>query len=108
MSRIGLKTIEIPEGVDVDVAEQSVSVKGPKVKIKIAYNDIMKDKIDSNTITVRRPNDQKKNRYLNNTSRSLIANMIDGVTKGFQKQLENVSVGYRAQKQVMKLVINAG
>src|SRR5699024_6415356 len=104
MSRIGLKTIEIPEGVDVDVAEQSVSVKGPNVDMQTAYYTLMVVKNDGNTITVRRPNDHKENRALHGTYRSLIANMIDGVSKGFQKDLEIVGVGYRAQKQGTKLV----
>lgn len=108
MSRIGLKTIEIPEGVEVNVAEQSVSVKGPKGELQTAYNPLMEVKMDGNTITVRRPNDHKENRSLHGTTRSLIANMIDGVSKGFQKDLEIVGVGYRAQKQGTKLVINAG
>src|SRR5699024_96200 len=105
MSRIGLKTIEIPEDVEVDVAEQYVSVKGPKGQLPKAYNTLMEVKMEGNTITVRRPNDHKENRSLHGTTRSLIANMIDGVSKGFQKELEIVGVGYRAQKQGTKLVI---
>src|SRR5699024_5816833 len=96
------------EGVDVDVAEQSVSVKGPKGELQTAYNPLMEVKMDGNTITVRRPNDHKENRSLDGTTRSLIANMIDDVSKGFQKELENVGGGYRAQKQGTKLVINTG
>src|SRR5699024_12520429 len=99
MSRIGLKTIEIPEGVEVNVADQSVSVKCTKGEFQTAYNPLMEIQKDNNTITVSRPNDHKENRSLHGTTRSLIANMIEGVSKGFQKELEIIGVGYRAQKQ---------
>src|SRR5699024_10560763 len=108
MSRIGLKTIEIPEGVEVNVEEQSVSVKGPKGEVQTEYNPLIEIQKDNNTTTVSRPNDHKEHRSLHGTTRSLIANMIEGVSKGFQKELEIIGVGYRAQKQGTKIVINAG
>lgn len=108
MSRIGLKPIQIPEGVEVKNDGQTVTVKGPKGELVKTLHELMLIKVEDNTITIERPNDLKANRSLHGTTRSLIANMIEGVHKGFEKKLEIQGVGYRALKQGDKIVINAG
>lgn len=108
MSRIGLKPIEIPEGVEVKLNENHLHVKGPKGELSRTLHENMKINIEGNTITVERPNDEKENRSLHGTTRSLISNMVEGVKNGFQKELEIIGVGYRAQLQGNKLVVNAG
>ena len=108
MSRIGLKIIEIPEGVEVKVDGTTVSVKGPKGALSQEISDTMGINIEDNIITIERKVDDKENRSLHGTTRSLINNMVEGVSKGFQKELEIIGVGYRAQKQGNKLVVNAG
>ncbi len=109
MSRIGLRIIEIPEGVEVKLDENNtVHVKGPKGELTKTLAGNMKINIDDKVITVERSDDSKENRSLHGTTRSLIFNMVEGVSKGFQKELEIIGVGYRAQKQGNKLVVNAG
>jgi len=108
MSRTGLKPIEILEGVEVKLDGHTATVKGPKGELSAELSSLMDIKMEDNIITITRPNDHKENRSLHGTTRSLIANMIEGVSKGFQKELEIIGVGYRAQKQGNKLVINAG
>ncbi|WP_138420163.1 50S ribosomal protein L6 [Aquibacillus sediminis] len=108
MSRIGLKTLEIPEGVEVKLDGNVVTVKGPKGELKRTFNEDMKIVIEDNVLSVERPSDKKEHRSLHGTTRSLIANMVEGVHKGFEKSLEIQGVGYRAQKQGDKVVINAG
>ena len=108
MSRIGLKPIEVPEGVEVKIADNHVTVKGPKGELSRTLSSKMTITMDGSTITVARPNDDKEFRSLHGTTRSLIWNMVEGVSKGFQKELEIIGVGYRAQKQGTKLVVNAG
>lgn len=108
MSRIGLKTIEIPEGVDVKLTGHTVTVKGPKGELTKDLNPAMEINIDGKEINVVRPNDLKENRSLHGTTRSQIWNMITGVTTGFQKEIEIIGVGYRAALQGKKLVIGAG
>lgn len=108
MSRIGLRPIEVPEGVDVKIENNTVSVKGPKGELKRTLSDKMVINFEDKTITVARENDDKESRSLHGTTRSLISNMIEGVSTGFQKELEIIGVGYRAQKQGNKLVVNAG
>jgi len=108
MSRIGLKPIEIPEGVEVKVDGNHVSVKGPKGELSRDLPREMKVNVEDKTITVERPSDNKEHRTLHGTTRSLINNMVQGVSKGFEKTLEINGVGYRAQKQGNKVVINAG
>jgi len=108
MSRIGFKPIEIPEGVEVTLKDQTITVKGSKGTLERNIHPNMKVNINDKEIVVERPNDDKENRALHGTTRSIIANMIEGVTKGFQKELEIIGVGYRAQKQGNKLVVNAG
>ncbi|KKE78561.1 MULTISPECIES: 50S ribosomal protein L6 [Bacillaceae] len=108
MSRIGLKPIEIPEGVEVKQDGNTITVKGPKGTLTLDIHHDMKINIDGNVLTVERPSDHKEHRTLHGTTRSNIANMVEGVSKGFEKSLEIIGVGYRVQKQGNKVVINAG
>ncbi len=108
MSRIGLKVIEIPEGVEVKNDNNLLTVKGPKGELTQQFHEDMKINVEGNELTVERPNDSKLNKSLHGTTRSLIFNMVEGVSKGFEKALEIQGVGYRAQKQGNKLVVNAG
>ncbi|WIF95578.1 50S ribosomal protein L6 [Caminicella sporogenes] len=109
MSRVGRKPITIPEGVQVTVDEKNVvTVKGPKGELKQDINPDITVNINDNVITVERPSDNKTHRALHGLSRALIANMVEGVTKGFEKKLEIVGVGYRASKQGKKLNLTLG
>src|SRR5690625_4900151 len=108
MSRIGLRPIEIPEGVEVTVDGHTVTVKGPKGELERKVHETMEVVLEHNTITVNRQNDLKESRALHGTTRSLIQIMLDGVRNGFEKELEILGVGYRAQKQGNKSVIGAG
>ncbi|WP_404450876.1 50S ribosomal protein L6 [Virgibacillus necropolis] len=108
MSRIGLKPIEIPDGVEVKLDGNTVTVKGPKGELTRNFHNDMKVVIEDNVVTVERPSDHKEHRALHGTTRSIISNLIEGVHKGFTKNLELVGVGYRAQKQGEKVVLNAG
>src|SRR5699024_3214863 len=108
MSRIGLKPIELPEGVEVNFSGNTVTVKGPKGELSSELSDEIEVKMDGNTITFSRPDDDKENRSLHGTTRRVVWNMIEGVSKGLQKKLEIIDVGYRAQKQGKKLVVNGG
>lgn len=109
MSRIGKKPIEIPSGVTVTVNDDNVvTVKGPKGELTREFNKDMNISIEDNVITVTRPSDSKEHRTIHGTTRANLANMIEGVSKGFEKALELIGVGYRAQKQGNKLVLNVG
>jgi len=108
MSRIGNKPIEIPAGVEVKLEGNVVTVKGPKGTMTKEMHKDMKITVDNNVITVERPNDQKENRSLHGLTRTLINNMIIGVTNEFSKTLEVNGVGYRAQKKGKQLVLNLG
>ncbi|GGJ93033.1 50S ribosomal protein L6 [Lentibacillus kapialis] len=108
MSRIGLKPVEIPEGVDINLDGNRVTVKGPKGELTKNVHPDMEVVIEDNVLTVERPSEHKDHRALHGTTRSVIANMIEGVHKGFEKSLEITGVGYRAQKQGEKIVVNAG
>lgn len=108
MSRVGLKPIEIPSGVTIDIKEDVVTVKGPKGELSRSFNSDIKVNIEENVLTVARPSDHKEHRALHGTTRSLIANMVEGVTKGFEKGLEIIGVGYRASKSGQKLILNVG
>ena len=108
MSRIGKMPIEIPKGVDVAINGNVVTVKGPKGTLT---NSLHKDMIIANEggiITVNRPSDGKLHKALHGLTRTLVSNMVDGVTKGFEKALDINGVGYRAQKQGKKLVLPLG
>jgi len=108
MSRIGKKPIEIPAGVTVTKNDSTVTVKGPKGELTNTFNSDIAINIEENVINVTRPSEAKEHRSLHGTTRSLLANMVEGVSKGFEKSLELVGVGYRAQKQGTKLVLNVG
>ncbi len=109
MSRIGLKPIEIPQGVEVKIGEENfVTVKGAKGQLEQQLSTDMKFEIKDNIINVVRPTDSKKHRSLHGLTRSLLFNMIEGVTEGYEKKLELVGVGYRASKQGNKLILNLG
>ena len=108
MSRIGRKPINIPAGVDAKFENGVMTVKGPKGTLTQMVHKNMIIKIENGVITVERPNDDKENRSLHGLTRSLIANMIEGVTNGFKKQLEVNGVGYRVQKKGKDLVMNLG
>lgn len=109
MSRIGIKPIDIPNGVEVKINKGNlVEVKGPKGSLKTQLDPKMDIRIEDNKVLVNRPNDTKKYKSLHGLTRTLIFNMIEGVTKGYEKKLEIVGTGYRAQKQGKKLVLNLG
>lgn len=108
MSRIGNKPIEVPNGVTVSLDGTVITVKGPKGELTRELHPDMKVNVGENEITVERPSDQKEHRSLHGTTRSLISNMVEGVTKGFERKLELVGVGYRASKSGNKLVLNVG
>lgn len=109
MSRVGKLPIAIPEGVTVTIDDQNiVTVKGPKGElVKKMHNDI-KITVEDNNVVVTRPSDNKLHRSLHGTIRSLLNNMVIGVSKGYQKTLELVGVGYRAEIKGSKLVMNLG
>ena len=97
MSRIGRQPIAVPSGVDVTITEGSVAVKGPKGQLSRAIPDPVTVRRDEDgTIIVERPNDERASRALHGLTRTLVSNMIVGVTQGFEKELEIVGVGYRA------------
>ena len=108
MSRIGRKPINIPAGVTVTVDANVVSVKGPKGTLTQKFHPNMNIAVEGNEILVTRPNDDKENRSLHGLTRTLIHNMVIGVTEGFKKELDVNGVGYRVQKQGKNLVMNLG
>lgn len=108
MSRIGKKPIEIPAGVTVTINGSDVTVKGPKGELSRTFNSDLTITLEENVLTVTRPSDEKNHRALHGTTRAVIANMVEGVSKGFEKSLELIGVGYRAQKQGNKLILNVG
>jgi large subunit ribosomal protein L6 len=108
MSRIGKMPIEIPAGVNVDIKENVVTVKGPKGTLTREIHKDMIIKKEGSQIIVSRPSDDKLHKSLHGLTRTLVNNMVEGVTKGFEKALEINGVGYRAQKQGNKLVLTLG
>ena len=109
MSRIGRMPIAIPAGVTVEVAENNkVTVKGPKGTLERVLPSEMEIKVEDNQVVVSRPNDLKKMRSLHGLTRTLINNMVIGVTEGYEKVLEINGVGYRGQKQGKKLILSLG
>ncbi|NLM04233.1 MAG: 50S ribosomal protein L6 [Clostridiales bacterium] len=109
MSRIGIKPIELPNEVQFNVDENNiVTVKGPKGELTEAIDRNIKINVEDNTVVLERPNESKKYKSLHGLYRSLIANMVEGVVKGYEKKLVLVGVGYRATKQGNKLVLNLG
>ncbi|MBE6716035.1 MAG: 50S ribosomal protein L6 [Ruminococcaceae bacterium] len=108
MSRIGRLPITVPAGVDVNIDGNNVTVKGAKGTLTGTFNSNMTITLDGGVVTVTRPNDQKENRALHGLTRTLIANMIEGVSNGFKKELEIVGIGYRCALQGKDLVLNVG
>lgn len=108
MSRIGNKPITVPEGVEVKLDDKHLTVKGPKGTLEREIHKNINVSIEGNVINVTRPNDEPENRSLHGLTRTLIANMIEGVLNEYKKELQIVGVGYRAQKQGNKLVMNLG
>ncbi|QAY67871.1 50S ribosomal protein L6 [Paenibacillus protaetiae] len=108
MSRIGRKPIQVPNGVNVSLDNGVITVKGPKGSLSRPVHKDMKVNIEADTIVIERPSDNKLHRSLHGTTRSIIANMVNGVTEGYSKSLELVGVGYRANKAGDKVVLNVG
>ena len=109
MSRIGREPIVVPAGVTVTVADGNVvTVKGPLGELKDTFHAELTIAQDGDKLTVTRPNDEKENRALHGLTRTLLNNMVVGVTKGFEKKLEIVGVGYRVEKQGAKIVLGLG
>ena len=108
MSRIGNSPITVPEGVEVKLDGQKITVKGPKGTLEKELHKNMEVTVDGNVITVKRPDNVAFNRSLHGLTRTLISNMIEGVSKEFTRELQINGVGYRAQKQGSKLVMNLG
>lgn len=108
MSRVGLRPIEIPEGVEVSLEPGSVTVKGPKGTLNQAIHRDMRIARDDSVLRVERPSDERTHRALHGLTRSLVANMVEGVTKGFEKRLEIHGMGYRATLQGTTLTLLLG
>ncbi|CEP68030.1 Ribosomal protein L6 [Moorella glycerini] len=108
MSRIGRKPVQLPAGVEVSIDGNTVTVKGPRGKLTRQFPAEITISREGDVLQVSRPSDAKPHRALHGLSRALLQNMVEGVTKGFQKSLELVGVGYRAAKQGNKLVLTVG
>ncbi len=108
MSRIGNKPITVPEGVEIKIDGQKVTVKGPKGTLEKEFHKNMKINLEGNVLTIVRPDDQPENRSLHGLTRTLLSNMIEGTTKGFERKLEVNGVGYRASKKGNDLLLNLG
>lgn len=108
MSRIGRAPITVPAGVEVKIDGSTVSVKGPKGTLTQSFNPNMAISLEGSEIHVTRPDDEKENRSLHGLTRTLIHNMVIGVTEGYSKELQIEGTGYRAAKEGKKLVMNLG
>jgi large subunit ribosomal protein L6 len=108
MSRIGRKPVPLPDAVSVEIAPGSIAVKGPKGELRQAFSLDMTVEQSDGVVTVARPTDRGEHRALHGLTRSLIANMVDGVTEGFEKRLEIQGVGYRAALKGKKLELALG
>jgi len=108
MSRIGKLPIPIPAGVTINIADDSVTVKGPKGELKRSLPAEMKIAMEGSNLVVTRPSDNNKHRAYHGLTRTLLANMVEGVSKGFEKTLEIMGVGYRAEKTGDKLTLRLG
>ncbi|HAL62726.1 MAG TPA: 50S ribosomal protein L6 [Chloroflexi bacterium] len=108
MSRIGRMPVEVPAGVQVEIEDSRVTVRGPKGELARLFHPDMTISLEEGQIIVRRPTDNRKHRSLHGLTRALLANMVQGVSEGFRKELEIVGVGYRAEIQGEKLVLNVG
>ena len=108
MSRIGNKVIVLPAGVELTNNDNVVTVKGPKGELTREFSKDIEIRVEGTEVTLHRPNDSKEMKTIHGTTRALLNNMVTGVSEGFKKELEMRGVGYRAQKQGEKLVLNAG
>ena len=108
MSNIGKQSIDIPDGVDINLNKNTISVKGSLGELYLEFNSKMKVNYEDNKISVNRPSDERKYREFHGLYRALIQNMVTGVTVGFSKDLSLVGVGYTAEKKENFLIINAG
>ena len=108
MSRIGKKAVTIPSGVTANVAGQTISVKGPKGTLQLMLNDDVAVKMEGGTVQIDPANDSKRARAMWGTVRALLANVVTGVTKGFERRLEITGVGYRAAVQGKNLQLSLG
>ena len=108
MSRIGLMPVPLPKGVTVNIEGSTVQVKGPKGELVRTLNSEMQIKLEDNRLLVERPTDQRRHRALHGLTRTLVNNMVLGVSQGFTRRLEIEGVGYRAEVQGKNLVLNVG
>ncbi|MCL5038549.1 MAG: 50S ribosomal protein L6 [Firmicutes bacterium] len=108
MSRIGRKPVQVPAGVQVAVEGNTIRIKGPKGELSRELHQDMSVKLEGNEVIVVRPSDENFHRALHGLTRTLVQNMVEGVTRGFSKNLELVGVGYRAAKSGNKLVLTVG
>jgi large subunit ribosomal protein L6 len=108
MSRIGKKPVTVPAGITVSVKGSTVSAKGPKGELQRTFHPDMSIAMEGATITVGRPSDEARHKALHGLTRSLVNNMVEGVTKGYQKVLEMQGVGYKAEAKPFGLMVTAG
>jgi len=108
MSRVGQMPITVPQGVSVSIEKDEVAVSGPKGELRRSFNPDMSITLNDENLIVSRPSNSREHRSVHGLTRSLLANMVEGVTNGFEKNLEIVGVGYRAQTEEDKLVLNVG
>ena len=108
MSRIGKMPIAVPAGVKVNISGANVTVSGPKGELKRSFNPDMAISLDEGKLKVARPNDDRQFRAYHGLTRTLLANMVEGVTKGYEKQLEIVGVGYRAETKPYGVLLTVG
>ena len=108
MSRIGNRELKVPENVNVEINENTITVKGPKGELSYTFENTLTVKCEEGTITVERANDIKKSREMHGTTNAIIKNMIEGVSNGFSKGLEILGVGYSFQVRGTTLVVKAG
>jgi large subunit ribosomal protein L6 len=108
MSRIGRMPIEVPAGTTVSIKDNEVTAKGPKGELSRSFSEDMSITLEENKLVVSRPSESKKHLAMHGLTRTLLANMVEGVSKGFEKSLDIVGVGYRAEKSGDKLIIRVG
>ena len=108
MSRIGKKPVALPSGVTAKVEGQTLTIKGPKGELNRTFHPDMKVSVDGTNVAVARPSDDAKHKALHGLSRTLVANMVEGVTKGYEKSLEIQGVGYRAENKPFGLTLIVG
>lgn len=108
MSRIGNRVLQIPSGVNVDIADNTIKVKGPKGELNYTFEESITARVDDGKIIVTRANETKRVKSLHGTTNALIANMLKGVSEGYQKALEAVGVGYKFVVSGKKITVHAG